>query len=82
MTFLQKLRYSYVVLLNLFYAWIFPNFGLRLATDASIGLYLRHQNPKLYRRYYKQHYIEMYGVDMPREVYDILDVIIKDTRTN
>ena len=82
MTFLQKLNYTKVVLLNLYYAWAFQNYALRQVTDASVGFYLRHSNTKIYRRVYKQHYTEMYGVDMPKEVYDILDVIVKDIRTN
>lgn len=78
MNFAQKLRYSYVVLLNLVYAWIFPKFGLKLSADASIGFYLRYQNPKLYRRYYKQYYA-IYSGDMPTtNTTDILDIILDE----
>ena len=55
MTFLQKLIYTKSVLINLYYAWIVPNYAIKMAADSSLGALIRHNNPKIYRRYYMEY---------------------------
>ena len=55
MTLLQKLKYTRVVLFNLYYSWTLPNYALRMAADSSVGFFLRYNNPKIYKRYYMEY---------------------------
>jgi len=74
MTIIQKLRYTKITLLNLFYTWTLPKFGLRLTTDASVGYFLRMNNKKIYKRYF----LEYSDCGSDQDVVDLIDSLLFD----
>jgi hypothetical protein len=51
----QKLRLLKVTMINLYWSLKSEQYALKLLADTSVGFYIRHNEPALYKEYYLLH---------------------------